>query len=271
MSRQTHCPKCNAELPRRGRFCLECGLDLYDEGIHHAPSPWFPILVVVLIAGGVIALVAIRGRKPDRAPEERAVRERTADVLALAAAGDYETIVDRYCKPDEAHYQHTTELLREIVRGSGAPGLNVFRATCMDNLEEASKFVERCEADHPEYTVRLLAAITFEDGALRTSLGGTAFGSQRTDLFLAWFLERVFADADPAEAEIFKTGWETGPGGEALMVVHLRYPEPPETLPGVPSPTVLPWRRLGDDDWALAITDETNLQELLDVLRRAKL
>ncbi len=60
MTRQTHCPKCNAELPRKGQFCLDCGLDLYDEGIHHAPSPWFPIIVVALVIFLSIAFSLVR-------------------------------------------------------------------------------------------------------------------------------------------------------------------------------------------------------------------
>ena len=271
MSLQAQCPKCNAELPRRGRFCLECGLDLYEEGLHSPPRHWVAVLVIVLLAGGVVALLATRPPSEDVPPEERAVRRLTADLLELAAAGRHAAIVEHFCEPDKPHYEKAGGLLGEIVRGSGAPGLNVFRATCMDDLEEATKFVDRYKAEHPEYIVRLLAAITFEDGALRTKLGGAAFGSQRTDLFLAWFLERVFADAEPGGAEIVKVEWTRGLADEPLLTVTLRYPEPPETLPGVPSPTVISWRRLGEGAWAITLTDETNLQELLDLLRRAKL
>lgn len=271
MTRQTHCPKCNAELPRKGRFCLECGLDLYDEGIHRAPSPWFPILAVALLAAGLVVFLAIRSRGPQLPPEEREVRKLTATVLRLAAKGDYATVVERYCRPDETRYSRNSDLLREAVRGSGAPGLNVFRATCMNDPEEAGKFVEKYKTTHVDYIVQLLAAITFDDGALRTSLGGTAFGSQRTDTFLAWFLERVFAGADTAHAKVVRAEWTTGPDGEPLLTVTVHYPEAVETLPGVPSPAVIAWRRIGEGTWALTLTDETNLQELLDLLRRAKL
>jgi len=271
VTRQPQCPKCNADLPRKGRFCLECGLDLYDEGIHHPPSPWFPIIVVALILGGIVAFLATRPRQPKLPPEERQVRKLTTDLLALAAEGDYAAIVERYCRPDQRRYDKNSDLLRDVVRGSGAPGLNVFRATCMDNPEEAAKFVDRYEAPHPDYIAELLADITFEDGALRTSLGGTAFGAQRTDRFLAWFLERVFREADAANAQIVEADWATAADGESLMTVTVSYPEPVEAQPAVPSPTVIRWRRIDEGKWAVTLTDETNLQELLDLLRRAKL
>jgi len=271
VSRQTHCPKCNAELPAKGRFCLECGLDLYEEGIHKAPSPWFPILVAGLIVAGVVAFLATRPKQKADPPEVRQVREATADLLALAADGKFETIAARYCKPDTPRYERNNDLLGEIVRGGGAPGLNVFRATCLNNREETAKFVDKYKTEHPELIGELLEAITFEDGALRTDLGGTAFGTQRTDLFLAWFLGRVFANAEPAKAAVGKIAWDTSPAGESLLYVNVGYPEPPETLPGVPSPTVIPWRRLGEGKWAITLTDEARLQELLDLLRRVKL
>ena len=271
MAKQTHCPKCNAELPRKGRFCLECGLDLYEEGIHHAPSPWLPIVVVVLVLGGIVAFLASRPGEPKRPPEEREVRELTADLLARVASADYRAIVERYCEPDAKHYERNDDLLGEIVRGSGAPGLNVFRATCLDNMGETHKFVDKYRAEHPEYIARLLAAITFEDGALRTSLGGTAFGSQRTQLFLAWFLELAFSDADAEHASIERVEWSDGPDGEPLLAVTLHYPEPVQALPGVPNPAIIAWRRLGEGRWAITLTDETLLQELLDLLRRVKL
>jgi hypothetical protein len=270
VTKHTQCPKCGAELPRKGQFCLECGLDLYAEGIHRPPGPWVPLLLLVLAAGGVVAFLATRPRE-QMPPEERLVRDHTAELLRLAHEGNYTEMVQRFFEPDRPRYERTGELLRNAVRGDGAPGLNVFRATCMDNLEEAAKFVRRHKAEHPELLVRMLAAITFKEGALRTSLGGTAFGTQRTELFLAWFLELAFGEADTANAQVTDVAWRDGPDGEPLLVATVRYPQPAAPLPGVPDPTVIPWRRLGEGKWVVLFDAEAPLRELLALLRRVKL
>ena len=270
MSRPTHCPKCNVELPRKGRFCLECGLDLYEEGLHRPPFPWGPILVGLLAVGGVAAAVVLWPRGPKLPPEQLAVTQATAELLRLAAADDYTRIVERYCEPDTQRFEKTDALLREIARGSGAPGLNLFRATCKDNYEEARKLVDKYQTEHPDYITALLAEMTFEGGAFRTWLG-TAFGTERSRVFLAWYLSVVFGDADTAGAKVVKAEWGRGAADEPLMRVTVHYPKLGDRPPGLPEPTVIPWRDLGGGAWALVLTDEPLLQELLDLLRRIKL
>lgn len=271
MTKPTQCPKCSAELPRKGRFCLECGLDLYDEGIHRPPSPWLPLLVVALVVGGVVALVATRARTPKAPPEERLVRAATADLLRLVHDGEYAEIVQRFCEPDAAHFEHTASQLSEIVRGRGAPGLNIFVATCRNNPEEANKFVRRYGAEHPDYVMAVLAALTSDDGPVRTLLGKPAFGKDGASLFLAWFLKLAFAGLDTSLAEITDVGWCDGPDGKPLLAVTVRYVGPSESLAGMPDPRDIPWRRLGEGKWALAFGDDTLLDEVLALLQRVKL
>ena len=271
MTKPTECPKCQAELPRKGRFCLECGLDLYDEGIHRPPSPWVPLLVVALVVGGVVAVLATRSGAPKLPPEERQVRELTTDLLRLVHDGKHAEIVTRFCEPDTEQFARTTLALREIVRGRGAPGLNVFRATCMNNMEEAKKFVQRYAPEHPEFVVAVLVAVTFQDGALRTSMGGTAFGAQRVELFVAWYLDQTFAGLDASLAEIAGVEWRDGPDGKPLLTATVQYVETPQPLAGLPDPRVLPWRRLGEGKWALAYATDTLLDEVLAFLQRVKL
>lgn len=270
MTRPTHCPKCDAELPRKGRFCLECGLDLYEEGLHRPPFPWAAILLGLLVVGGLAAAVALWPRGKKLYPEQRAVIDATTNLLALATRGDYSEIAERYCEPDAERFGKTGALLSEIARGSGAPGLNVVRATCKDNFEELQKLVKKYEPAHPAYVSELLAELTFENGAFRTWLG-TAFGSERSRVFLAWYLAMVFGDSDTAGAKVVKAEWGDGPDGKPVMRVTVHYPKLGERPPGLPAPTVLPWRDLGDGEWTLALTDETLLQEVLDLLRRIKL
>jgi hypothetical protein len=270
LTKPTRCPKCNAELPAKGQFCLECGLDLYAEGVHHAPFPWLAILIVLTLAG-VGVLVAMWPRAPKAPPENEEVARLTEEVLRLAADGKYREIVQRYCVPDAARLEKAGAALREIVRGQGAPGLNLFRATCMDDLDEAKKFVQRFGAEHPDYAVQLLAAIVFQGGSLRTSLGGTQFGAQRTEEFLAWYLGLAFRDVDAGGAQVLSVRWQDSPGGESLLVASVRYPTLPDPVSGVAEVTSIPWRRLPDAKWALALGEQAHLDEVLALLMKAKL
>ena len=65
------------------------------------------------------------------------MRAATSDVLRLVHDGEYGEIVQRFCEPDTEHFERTASQLSEIVRGRGAPGLNIFVATCRNNPEEA--------------------------------------------------------------------------------------------------------------------------------------
>ena len=91
---------------------------------------------------------------------------------------------------------------REIVRGRGAPGLSNFRAIALDTLKEADKLVDRYKTQHPDYVVAVLAALTFNNGALRATVAGTPFGPQRAENFCAWHLALAFGGADPKAATI---------------------------------------------------------------------
>jgi hypothetical protein len=272
VTRTTVCPKCSATLPRKGRFCLECGLDLYEEGVHHRPVPWLPILLGVV--GAAIAAVAIvaRSAKPSLPPENEQVRALTRELMGALARQEYRDVVRRFCKPDKERYDEVHRLLSDIVRGEvGQAGLNVFRTRCMNDAEEAKRFAREFGAEHVDYVVAVLAALTFEDGALRGEFGGALTGVDRTEAFLAWYLHVVFLLIDASSAEIAEVGWKEGPEGDMLMVATMSYAEPGEARPGLPDPRYIPWRRLGAGQWALAIADGHLLDEVLAVLGRAKM
>jgi len=272
------CPQCHAQLPRRGRFCLECGYDLYERGVRRPPSVLLPIAlgVLLVVAFGVWFVARDPGER--RPPEYHEVMGLTQELLRLAAKGEYRTIVSRFYEPDAAVYQKTGDLLREIVRGSGAPGLNLFRAATTNDPNEADTFCRKYNVQHREYVGGLLGALGFDDGLLRTKLGGT-FGEQRTQDFVAWYLFLAFRSvAEPDKAEVADARWETRADDEHLYRVALRFPEPlgelpPAPIPGVADPAKLEWRRLGEGRWALTLgclDDHFRLEEVLALLQRVK-
>jgi hypothetical protein len=273
----TQCPKCNVELPARGRFCLECGCDLYQAGARRPPLPWVRGLVLLAVVGAllVLAVLGYRGslspRSRELPPEERVVRDLTRELLRLADGGSYGDIVRRFYRPSAEEFARLDEALQEIVRGKGAPGLNLFRAQCVDDLEEARKFVERQGTKHPAYVVGVLAALTFQDGALRATLGGTPLGAQRAEDFAAWHLSLAFHGVDLKAAEVGDARWQDAPGGGSLLAVAVRYPEPPTRVAGVVDPATLCWRLTQDGGWALAFGGPLGLDEVLAFLLNVKL
>jgi hypothetical protein len=269
MTRDAQCPKCNAALPRKGRFCLECGLDLYAEGVRQPPSPWPLILVGVALAAAGVAYLVTRPAARD-APELQEVQALTQELLQLAADRKYEDIVRRFFEPDTKQFQKTGDALRDIVREKGAQGLLFFRASCHDDPKEAENLVRKYGTEHPQYILGLLGALAFQDGALRTFAGGTAYGSQRTEAFLAWYTRLAFERVDAKDAQIADLGWQ-GQDAPDILVAKVTYTQPPKAVPGLPDPTVLPWRRLSDGRWALAFGEsEHHFDELLDFLQRLK-
>jgi hypothetical protein len=278
VSKTTVCPQCHAQLPRRGRFCLECGADLYEQGVRRPPMHIIPITLVVLAFAGLAVYLALHEPGERQPPEYREVTQLTREVLRLAAASDYRTIVGRYYEPDAERYKRTDELLREIARGSGAPGLNLFRAQCMDDPEEAEKFIKKYAVEHVEYAAGLLGALAFQDGALRTRLGAQ-FGSERTLNFVAWYLSLAFGSVEPDKAEVADARWDVQADKEHLYVVTLRFPEPldptalPSPIPGVADPRRLVWRRLEEGKWVLTLgclEDHFLLEDILALLQRVK-
>ncbi|HUT34651.1 MAG TPA: zinc ribbon domain-containing protein [Planctomycetota bacterium] len=273
----TQCPKCNAELPARGRFCLECGCDLYQAAVRRPPFRWGSALILLAVVGGILALVVLGStgwgfrRRPELPPEERVVRDLTRELLQLAASGSHGEVVRRFYRPNTQEFLRLDAALQEVVRGRGAPGLNIFRAHCMDDLDEARKFVERHGTEHPAYVVGVLAALTFQDGALRATLGGTPLGAQRAEDFAAWHLSLAFHSVDVKGSEIGDARWRDGAGGERLLAVAVRYPEPPRLVPGVVDPTALAWRYTEDGSWALAFGSALGLDEVLAFLLKVKL
>jgi len=230
-----------------------------------------PIVLGLIVVGAVVAFLATRSPGPRLSPEKEEVSALTRDLFGLVAEKEYKEIVRRFYEPDTKRFERTGEALREIVRGRGVPGLNIFRATCMDNLKEAEEFVKRYDTKYPRYVVGVLAAITFQDGALRTTIGGTFAGMQRTEEFLAWYLSLVFREANVRRAEIADIRWDQWTEEEALLVVTVEYPKPVEPIPGVADPSLIPWRRLPSGHWVLALGDDTHLDEVLQFLQRVKL
>ncbi|NQT51227.1 zinc ribbon domain-containing protein [bacterium] len=264
MSKTMICPQCHAQLPKSGRFCLECGCDLYDLGVRRPPAHIVPI-VLVMVAFGVLVAYAVLHR-PGEAddPDRKEVVALTEDVLRRVASGtrdDYRAMVSRYYQPDAERYAKTGHLLRDVVRGSGAPGLRLFQAACMDDTEEADKLCRKYGVPDREYVAGLLGALVFQDGALRTELGGTQFGAQRTLDFVAWYLFLAFRPEDPSQLEVADARWEQVTHGgttENLYVVTLRprasgSSDLPPAIAGVASARRLAWRRLGSGKWALTL------------------
>jgi len=265
------CPKCEAELPRRGRFCLECGCDLYAEGVRRPPPPLVPIALIALAVGVVAVLAVLASRRSTEAPEERVIRAKTQRLLALAAEKKFGEIVREFYMPNRREFEAVDRELGEIVRGSGAPGLNIFRASVADDLEEARKFVERYETPHLDYVVGVLAAICFRDGALRTSLGGALVGAQRAETFLAWHLGIAFLGLEPAKASITSIRADQAPDGSPMFVVSIHYPGQREAPAGVVDLSELRWIQADGGTWTLTFGHTFHLDEVLDLLQRVKL
>ncbi len=268
--KRARCPKCGAELPRRGRFCLECGCDLYAEGLRRPPLPVVSFAVVLFVIAALVALGLLASRKAEGTAEERLVRANTEELLKLAAEKKFEEIVRKFYMPNSAEFQAVDSTLREIVRGSGAPGLNVFRASVMDDLQEASKFVERYQTPHHGYVVGVLAAICFPDGALHTTLGGTLVGAQRAETFLAWHLGLAFLGLEPQKAQITAIRADQAPDGSPMFVVSVQCPGERQAPAGVIDPAELRWVQVGRGRWALTFGHTFHLDEVLDLLRRVK-
>lgn len=272
----TQCPKCNAELPPKGRFCLECGCDLYRAGARRPPIAWGRNAAILAGAVALLALIVLasQGRifssSPEAPPEERAVRGLAREVLRLAAEGRFAELVRRYYAPNVEEFRRVEAALQEVVRGRGAPGLNLFRAACLDDLKEAKKLVDRFGTAHPEYVVGVLSAITFQGGALEATLGGALLGSQRAEDFCAWHLGLAFRGVDAKAAQLGEVSWQDGPAGERLLAVAVRYPEPPRPIPGVVDPSTLRWRLTPEGVWALSFGSDLGLGEVLAFLLKAK-
>ncbi len=279
MSKSRLCPQCHTALPRRGRFCLECGCDLYEQGVRRRPMHLVPIAVLVLALAALVFYGATRRPRKEKSEEQLAVVEGvTPELLDLASEDEkdaYRRIVSRFYKPDETCYAQTHELLRDIARDY-AVELRHFRGACGDDPAKALAFVRKYEAPYPEYFAGLLSALMFEDGFLRTELG-VKFGEDRTRDFLAWYLHLAFRAVEPERADVLNAGWE--PFGEQdYYVVTLRFPQSsefilPAPIAGVSDPRRLPWHRLEDGSWALrlgCLEDHFRLEEVVKFLQRIK-
>jgi hypothetical protein len=279
MSKSSLCPQCQAQLPRRGRFCLECGCDLYEQGVRRRPMHVVPLAVLVLAVAALVYYGATRGPGKQKSEEYVTVVEQlTPELLELAAEGereDYGRIVARFYRPDEARYQRTHELLRDIVRDY-AVELRHFRGACGNDPDKALAFVGKYEGRYPQYFAGLLSALMFEEGVLHTELG-VKVGEERTRDFVAWYLWLAFRPVEPGRAEILNAGWEPF-GEEDYYVVDLRFPQSgdlvlPTPIAGVADPRRLVWHRLGDGSWALrlgCLEDHFRLEEVVKFLQRIK-
>jgi hypothetical protein len=260
------CPKCKAALPRRGQFCLDCGFDLYAEGLRHQPFPWFRTIAVPAIIAGALAVVIIGPCKSETAPEIDAVVGQSKEFLRLLAEKDYAQVVESYLKVDSGRFGEAEERLRDAIRGAGAQGLKNAQSHSFRNLEETTVYVRKHTTRHPEYLAKLLYAIVSHADP------NPWLASQRTERFLAWYLEQAFGDLDMAKAQVASGGahWEEG-----KLTVALRFPEPVTPAPGMADPTVLRWR-LVSGGWVgcsrqRAVLDfgtDDHLADFLDLLKR---
>ena len=272
MTKSPRCPKCHATLPRRGRFCLECGLDLYEEGVHAPPRHLIPIAVVLAAVAAIAIYAATRTRRPQADPEREEVARLTAQLLELAEQGRFRTIVTRFYAPDKERYTRVDELLREIVRGAGAPGLNIFQTNAMNDPDEADKFVGKYGTPHPKYVAGLLGALKFRDGALMGKWGAT-FGAQRTEDFVCWYLRQAFRTYDLKGAKMGDIRWQPRGDAPPLMVATIQCAEAFEPIPGLADPRTIAWLHHGKGKWTLdlGIDDLFLLEEVLNLLGRVKI
>ncbi|MBM4033105.1 MAG: zinc ribbon domain-containing protein [Planctomycetes bacterium] len=260
------CPKCKAELPRRGRFCVDCGLDLYAEGLRHRPIPWFPIIALPVVVAGVLAVLIIGPCKGETAPEVDAVVGQSREFLRLLADKDYARVVDRFLKANSARYAEVEEKLRQCMRGAGAQGLKNAQSHGFRNLDEVFVYVKKHSSRSPEYVAHLLHAIVSH------AEPNPWLSPRRAEVFYEWYLAQAFGGADLGKAQLAATDarWEEG-----MMTVKVRFPEPPKVLPGVADPSVLRWRLVsggwGGCERQRAVLDfapDDRLNDLLDLLKR---
>lgn len=262
----TQCPKCKAALPRRGQFCLDCGLDLYADGIRRRPIPWFRIFAIPAVAAGALAVLIIGPCKSETTPEVQAVVGQTRDLLGLLAQKDYARVVERHFRSNAERYASAEELLRQISRGDGAQGLKNAQSHGFRNYEETLAYVRKHGTRDPEYIAALLYTIVSHPDP------NPWMSSERTERFFEWYLERAFGNCDVAKAQVTAEGarWEEG-----KMTVTVQYPEPVTPAPGTADPRVLRWR-LASGGWGgcgrqravLDFGDDDHLSELLDLVKR---
>ncbi|MBM4036986.1 MAG: hypothetical protein FJ290_00605 [Planctomycetes bacterium] len=262
----TECPKCKTALARRGQFCLNCGLDLYAEGLRHRPIPWFRIIAAPAVVAGVLAVLIIGPCKSETAPEVQVVVEQTGELVRLLRDKDYGQVVSRFLRANTARFEDAEELLRQCARGAGAQGLKNAQSQGFRNLDEALAYVRKHGTKHPEYTARLLYTIVSHPEP------NPWLSAQRTARFFEWRLEQAFGDADLAKAQVVPgdARWEGG-----MLAVGVQYPEPVLPFLGIPDPSVLRWRLAGSG-WAgcgrqgavLDFDAHDELAELLDLLKR---
>jgi len=261
------CPRCKAALPRKGQFCLDCGLDLYAEGLRRRPIPWAQIIVLPLLVAAVLAVLVIGPCGRSQAPPEiEAVVEQTRGLLRLLAERDYAGAVHHYVRANAARFAAAEEKLRDIVRGDGALGLKNAQSQGFRNFEDCLAYVRKHRTRHPRYVARLLYAIISHPEP------NPWLSPRRAELFFAWYLEQSFGGADVARAKVTAgdARWDEG-----RLAVAVRYPEPPELFPGAADPRVLHWRLAGGG-WGgcgrqravLDLDEDDHLDELLDLLRR---
>ena len=262
----TECPKCKAALPRRGQFCLDCGLDLYAEGLRHQPIPWFRIIAAPVVVAGVLAVLIIGPCKSETAPELDTVVEQTKDFLRLLAEKNYAEAAERYLKANRAHFEDAEEKLRNAARGAGAQGLKNAQSQGFRNGDEVLAYVRKHGARNPEYLAKLLYAMVSQPDP------NPWLSSQRTGLFFAWYLEQAFGDLDVAKAQLASGGarWEEG-----KLTVTLSFPDPVTPAPGMADPTVLHWRLVsggwggcGRQRAVLDFGTDDHLADFLDLLKR---
>ncbi len=265
---QAQCPKCKAALPRRGQFCVECGFDLYADGVRRRPVPWLSIIAIPVVVAGVLAVLIIGPCKSESVPEVEVVIEQTKDLLRLLGEKHYGEVVDRFLKANGERFSEAEEKLRQIARGDGAQGIKNAQSHGFRNQDEAFAYVRKHVTRHPEYVAKLLYTIVSHPEP------NPWLSPRRADRFFEWYVEQEFGRAEVAKAQLGTGGarWEEG-----ALTVSVRYPEPPKVLPGVADPGVLRWRLVsgafGGCSKQRAVLDyggeaEDHLGEFLDFLKR---
>lgn len=185
-----HCPDCKVPIKTRTRFCLDCGCDLYAAGVIHRPvlGRVIAVAVIVLVAAGLGWLLWPRPEL--ETPAQKEVRLATEQLLELVRRDDYDEVCREYYAPDAPSFDGLAEELTAIAKHQAMLPVLAERE---QGLRTAAKVAPE---DFRPFFADLLVAFGRE-GALSRKRG-----RRLAQAFVAWHLERVFAEADLDSASI---------------------------------------------------------------------
>lgn len=246
------CPNCARRLPEKGRFCLECGQDLYEVGFRHPPSRMpYIVLAVGVVLVGYVSYRVWRSSQPQLTPWQREVLEATRNFLELIRTGKYRRAVDKYFSESSApeKYAKYREFLRSIDEHSGF--LQVVSSS-YERIRDIATTVSK----YPEYCATFVKSIADVKGRLRQKVG-------RTDRFLAWWLEESFSGVDLSSYRI-TVEVDEGEEGERA-IAKIRYAGTPKVDPAFDDPRSIEWVK-EDDHLLPRLIEEPHFNDIKALL-----